>query len=76
MRHGELLGLRELISASAADGDGTLHDGRESIVEAYYTARAYRGIFPALDVQLVDNPGYNRDRGPVIVGALRLFVAI
>ncbi|HEY4240284.1 MAG TPA: carbohydrate porin [Kofleriaceae bacterium] len=57
-------------------GDGKLNYGRETIVEAYYTARAYRGIFPALDVQLVDNPGYNRDRGPVVVGSVRLHVEI
>jgi hypothetical protein len=57
-------------------GDGTLHYGREDIVEAYYTARAYRGIFPALDVQLIDHPGYNTDRGPVVVGSFRLHVEI
>jgi hypothetical protein len=57
-------------------GDGKLHYGREMTVEAYYTARAYRGIFPALDVQLVDNPGYNTDRGPAIVGSVRLHVEI
>jgi hypothetical protein len=57
-------------------GDGMLHYGRESIVEAYYTARVYRGVFPAADIQLVDNPGYNRDRGPVVVGSLRLHVEI
>ena len=57
-------------------GDGKLHYGRETIVEAYYTARAYRGVSPAVDVQLVDNPGYNHDRGPVVVGSLRLHVEI
>ncbi|HEY0252610.1 MAG TPA: carbohydrate porin, partial [Kofleriaceae bacterium] len=53
-------------------GDGKLHYGRETIVEAYYTARVYRGISPALDLQVVDNPGYNTDRGPAIVGSVRL----
>jgi hypothetical protein len=57
-------------------GDGKLRYGRETIVEAYYTARAYRGVFPAVDVQVVDNPGYNRDRGPAIVGSLRLHLEI
>jgi carbohydrate-selective porin OprB len=57
-------------------GDGKLHYGRETIMEAYYTARAYRGVFPAIDVQLVDNPGYNTDRGPAIVGSVRLHVEI
>jgi len=57
-------------------GDGKLHYGRETTIEAYYTARAYRGIFPALDIQAVANPGYNTDRGPAIVGSLRLHVEI
>jgi high affinity Mn2+ porin len=57
-------------------GDGKLNYGRENILETYYTARAYRGLFPALDVQVIDNPGYNRDRGPVIVGSVRLHVEI
>ena len=57
-------------------GDGTLHYGREDIVEAYYTAQAYRGVFPAVDVQLIDHPGYNRDRGPVVVFSARLHLEI
>ncbi len=57
-------------------GDGALNYGREWIVESYYTARAARGIFPSLDLQLVENPGYNRDRGPVVVASLRLHVDI
>jgi high affinity Mn2+ porin len=55
-------------------GDGALHYGREDIVEAYYTARVYRGVSPAVDVQVIERPGYNRDRGPVFVGSLRLHV--
>jgi carbohydrate-selective porin OprB len=57
-------------------GDGKLRYGREDILEAYYTARAYRGVFPAIDLQLIDHPGYNRDRGPAAVGSLRLHVEI
>ena len=57
-------------------GDGKLYYGRETIVEAYYTAHAWRGLFPAVDVQVIDNPGYNRDRGPVVVGSLRLHVEL
>jgi len=57
-------------------GDGKLHYGREDIAEAYYTARAYRGIFPAVDMQVIANPGYNMDRGPVFVGSLRLHVEL
>ena len=57
-------------------GDGKLRYGREDIAEIYYTARAYRGVFPAIDLQLVEHPGYNKDRGPVTVGSLRLHVEI
>ena len=57
-------------------GDGKLHYGREDILEAYYTLRAYRGVFPAVDVQAIAHPGYNTDRGPVIVGSLRLHLEI
>ena len=55
-------------------GDGMLHYGREDILESYYTARAYRGISPSLDLQLIERPGYNRDRGPVAVGSFRLHI--
>ena len=53
-------------------GDGALNYGRETIVEAYYTAHVWKGFFPALDLQVIDNPGYNVDRGPVVVGSVRL----
>ena len=57
-------------------GDGKLHYGREDILEAYYTTFAWRGIFPAAGVQLIAHPGYNVDRGPVVVGSLRIHVEI
>ncbi len=57
-------------------GDGALHYGREDIAEVYYTAHAWRGISPAADVQFIDHPGYNVDRGPVVVGSLRLHLEI
>ncbi|HUV69651.1 MAG TPA: carbohydrate porin [Terracidiphilus sp.] len=55
-------------------GDGNLNYGRENIVEGYYTWHAWRGLFYALDVQHIDHPGYNRDRGPVWVGSVRVHV--
>lgn len=55
-------------------GDGHLNYGRENIVETYYTLHAWRGIYPAFGLQHVNNPGYNRDRGPVLVPTLRLHV--
>jgi high affinity Mn2+ porin len=55
-------------------GDGTLTYGREDIFEGYYNAHLWRGIYGALDVQHISNPGYNRDRGPVFVPAVRLHI--
>jgi len=52
-------------------GDGNLNYGRENIVEAYYNWHAWRGMFYSIDVQHVDNPGYNRDRGPAWVPSVR-----
>jgi high affinity Mn2+ porin len=55
-------------------GDGNLNYGRENIVESYYNLHAWRGLFYALDVQHINNPGYNRDRGPAWVGSVRMHV--
>ncbi len=55
-------------------GDGALNYGREKIVESYYTAHLWRGVFTSFDLQHINNPGYNRDRGPVLVPAVRLHV--
>jgi high affinity Mn2+ porin len=53
-------------------GDGRLNYGRENIVETYYTAHVWRGIYVAPGLQHIVNPGYNRDRGPVLVPSFRL----
>ncbi len=55
-------------------GDGRLNYGRENIVESYYTAHVWRGIYLAPGLQYVVNPGYNRDRGPVVVPTFRAHV--
>ena len=52
-------------------GDGALHYGQEKIMETYYTAHLWRGVFASFDLQHINNPGYNKDRGPVLVPALR-----
>ncbi len=53
-------------------GDGKLKYARENILESFYTVHAWRGIFPAVGLQYAVHPGYNADRGPVIVPTLRL----
>jgi high affinity Mn2+ porin len=55
-------------------GDGALNYGRENIVETYYTLHTWRGIYIAPGVQHINDPGYNRDRGPVLVPSFRLHV--
>jgi len=55
-------------------GDGHLTYGRENILETYYTLHVWRGIYVAPGLQHINNPGYNRDRGPVLVPTFRLHV--
>ena len=54
-------------------GDGKLpHPGAEEILEAYYSIGLAKGINVTFDFQGVENPAYNRDRGPVPVLSARL----
>lgn len=54
-------------------GDGRLpHYGSERILETYYDAAVIKPLHVTFDVQQVWNPAYNRDRGPVTIGAIRL----
>ena len=53
-------------------GDGGLNYGLEKIFETYYTAHLWRGISVAADYQHIQDPGYNRDRGPASVVSFRI----
>jgi high affinity Mn2+ porin len=54
-------------------GDGRLpHPGSERIVETYYNIAVVKALHLTFDYQFVDNPAYNRDRGPVSVFAARV----
>lgn len=53
-------------------GDGRLNEGAERIVEATYALQLGPAFSLTFDAQRVWNPGYNRDRGPVALFALRL----
>ena len=55
-------------------GDGALNYGRETVVEAYYRWQLGPYLQVSPDMQQVWNPGYNRDRGPATVVALRLYL--
>lgn len=56
-------------------GDGRLNYRPEWITELYYDARVVAGVNMALNYQLAVNPGYNSDRGPVHLFALRMRTA-
>jgi high affinity Mn2+ porin len=54
-------------------GDGRLaHPGAETVLETYYNLEVVKGLHATFDYQFIDNPAYNRDRGPVSVLAVRL----
>jgi carbohydrate-selective porin OprB len=55
-------------------GDGKLNYAREDILEGYYNLHAWRGIYYALDLQYINHPGYNEDRGPVLFESVRMHV--
>jgi high affinity Mn2+ porin len=55
-------------------GDGALSYAREDILETYYNAHTWRGLFTAFDVQLIAHPGYNAVRGPVAMFSVRTHV--
>jgi hypothetical protein len=55
-------------------GDGKLNYAREDILEGYYNLHSWRGLYYALDAQYIAHPGYNQDRGPVLVESVRMHV--
>jgi high affinity Mn2+ porin len=58
-------------------GDGQLpQPGHEHILETYYELAAIAAVHLTLDYQWAQNPGYNRDRGPVSIFALRVHVEL
>ena len=86
-REGDTIGLAGVINGASAArkaflnagglgilvGDGQLpRPGDEHIVEAYYNLAPTQGINLTADFQLIGNPAYNRDRGPVVVLGARL----
>jgi high affinity Mn2+ porin len=55
-------------------GDGRLNYGPEEILEMYYDFQVIKGMFVTADWQGINHPAYNRDRGPVAVGTLRVHI--
>lgn len=85
-RHGDIVGISSVVnvlSLPARDyfaaggmgiliGDGRLNYGNEQILETYYAWHATTHLTTTLDYQYIDNPAYNRDRGPVSIVGVRL----
>ena len=53
-------------------GDGRLNYRPEQILETYYAYAIDKNFTFTADYQLVVNPGYNADRGPVSIFSGRL----
>ncbi len=53
-------------------GDGQLNYAPENVLETYYALQMVKGLVMTADYQLLANPGYNADRGPVHVFSGRL----
>jgi high affinity Mn2+ porin len=52
-------------------GDGRLNYGLEEIAELYYNWSIKPRLILSLDLQGVNHPAYNRDRGPVGIAGIR-----
>jgi len=58
-------------------GDGMLRKAApEQIAEAYYSLGITKQVHLTLDVQLVNNPAYNHERGPIEVVGSRMHIEI
>ncbi len=53
-------------------GDGQLNYQRERVFETYYAFALNKQLTLTADYQLITNPAYNADRGPVSVFSGRL----
>ena len=58
-------------------GDGQLLRYRpEQLVEVYYSAATFRGLWASLDFQHITHPAYNADRGPVNFLGVRMHLEL
>jgi hypothetical protein len=53
-------------------GDGGLTYAREDVLEWYYNAHLWRGLYGMVGGTFIAHPGYNQDRGPLYVPAARV----
>ena len=53
-------------------GDGALNYRREKVLKSYYSIALQKKTTLTIDYQLITNPAYNADRGPVSIFSARL----
>ena len=53
-------------------GEGYMPYAPEGIIETYYQWQASKWLSVAFNYQRVNRPGYNRERGPVNIGGIRV----
>ena len=56
------------------DGDGALRYRPEMVIETFYDFQIVKNIHGAVDYQFINDPAFNRDRGPVSAIAVRFHV--
>ena len=56
-------------------GDGKLNYRPEMVLETYYAFSPVKWAALTIDYQLIANPGYNADRGPVSIFSGRIHAA-
>lgn len=85
-RPGDVFGLAGLANGLSEDhkdylaaggngfllGDGRLNYAPEETLETYYLFKITKWFSVTADYQFISHPGYNADRGPVHVGAVRI----
>lgn len=57
-------------------GDGNLNYGPETLAEIYYSYSLTGSIFLSVAYQFINNPGYNKARGPVNIFSIRVHTFI
>jgi hypothetical protein len=55
-------------------GDGTIRYRPEQVFDIYYKLNLVSSMWATADYQIINNPGYNADRGPVNILGLRFHV--
>lgn len=88
-RPGDVVGVAVAVNGLAKDhrdylgagglgfiiGDGKLpHYALEEDFEAYYLFKISEHVFVTPDIQVIDHPAYNSDRGPIVIGGARAHI--